>query len=107
MMNRPPLIPCILALLASGLTYTPLALAYLDPGTGSIMLQGLLAGIAGLAVVSKLYWHRIKQFFRRLLSSDKSKDPAHSNSTGQPAPDQEVEPAPPSDDKSDHNDHTQ
>jgi len=40
--------------------------AYLDPATGSILLQGLLAGIAGLTVVLRLYWARIKAFFRRL-----------------------------------------
>lgn len=42
------------------------AYAYLDPATGSIILQGLIAGIAGLAVVLRLYWARVKGFFRRL-----------------------------------------
>ena len=37
--------------------------AYLDPGTGSAILQGLLAGLAALAVVAKLYWHRLAKFF--------------------------------------------
>lgn len=37
--------------------------AYLDPGTGSIILQGLIAGIAGAATVASLYWHKIKAFF--------------------------------------------
>ena len=36
------------------------AAAYLDPGTGSMMLQALLGGIAGAAVVGRLYWHRLK-----------------------------------------------
>ena len=35
------------------------AQAYLDPGTGSIILQGLLAAIAGAAVVLRLYWQRV------------------------------------------------
>ncbi len=35
------------------------------PGTGSIMLQALFGGIAGGLVVLKLYWHRIKAFFKR------------------------------------------
>ena len=43
------------------------AYAYLDPATGSILLQGLIAGIAGLAVVLRLYWQRIKSLFRRIL----------------------------------------
>ena len=40
--------------------------AYLDPTTGSILLQGLLAGVAGLTVVLRLYWTKLKAFFRRL-----------------------------------------
>ncbi len=41
------------------------AFAYLDPGTGSIILQLLLGGLAGGAVVAKLYWHKLKGFFVR------------------------------------------
>lgn len=37
--------------------------AYLDPGTGSMILQGVLAAIAAAAVVTKLYWYRISRFF--------------------------------------------
>jgi hypothetical protein len=39
------------------------AFAYLDPGTGSAILQGILGALAAIAVVLKLYWHR----FLRLL----------------------------------------
>ena len=37
---------------------TSSAHAYLDPGTGSMILQILLGGIAGLALAIKLYWHK-------------------------------------------------
>jgi hypothetical protein len=37
-------------------------LAYLDPGSGSLLLQGLVAGVASAAVMGKLYWHRAKRF---------------------------------------------
>jgi hypothetical protein len=40
--------------------------AYLDPATGSVLLQGLLAGIAGFMVVLRLYWSHVKGLFRRL-----------------------------------------
>ena len=34
--------------------------AYLDPGTGSMLLQAVAAGVAGAAVAGKLYWRRLK-----------------------------------------------
>jgi len=37
--------------------------AYLDPGTGSMLLQLVLGGVAGAAVVVRLYWARVKGFF--------------------------------------------
>ncbi len=37
-------------------------LAYLDPGSGSLLLQGLAAGVAGAAVTAKVYWRRAKRF---------------------------------------------
>ena len=36
------------------------AYAYLDPGTGSMMLQVILGGIAAVGVAIKLYWHRLR-----------------------------------------------
>lgn len=38
---------------------TSSAYAYLDPGTGSMILQVLLGGVAGLALAGKLYWHKL------------------------------------------------
>lgn len=35
------------------------ASAYLDPGTGSMLLQVILGGVAAVAVAVKLYWFRI------------------------------------------------
>jgi len=35
---------------------------YIDPGTGSIILQAIAAGIVGGAVAVKLFWHRILTF---------------------------------------------
>lgn len=33
--------------------------AYLDPGTGSIILQGIIAALAAGAVFIKIYWHKL------------------------------------------------
>lgn len=40
------------------------AYAYLDPGTGSMILQLLLGGVAGAIVILKLYWRRFVSLFR-------------------------------------------
>ncbi len=45
------------------LSFTQPAFAYLDPGTGSLILQLLLGGIAGVTVVVKVYF---KGFMARL-----------------------------------------
>jgi hypothetical protein len=42
------------------------AWAYLDPGTGSMMLQLLLGGVAGAMVVGRLYLKRAGDAFRSL-----------------------------------------
>lgn len=38
--------------------------AYLDPGSGSAILQGILGALAALAITLKLYWHRLLRFLR-------------------------------------------
>lgn len=43
------------------------AYAYLDPGTGSMLLQLLLGGVAGLMAIGKLYWMEIKDFLARIF----------------------------------------
>jgi hypothetical protein len=48
------------------------AYAYLDTGTGSILLQGLLAGIAGLVTIISFYWGKVKIFFTKLFRSKDS-----------------------------------
>ena len=50
--------------------------AYLDPGTGSFILQMLLGGIAGMAVVGKLYWTKLKLVLSRALSGKSASDDA-------------------------------
>ena len=35
--------------------------AYIDPAAGSLFLQLLLGGAAGLAVILKLFWHRLRR----------------------------------------------
>jgi hypothetical protein len=37
-------------------------IAYIDPGSGSLLIQGLMGGLAALAVLSKVYWGRLLRF---------------------------------------------
>lgn len=38
---------------------------YLDPGTGSFIIQMLLAGLLGIAVAVRIYWKKIIAFFKK------------------------------------------
>ena len=42
--------------------------AYLDPGTGSFMFQMLLAAALGAAYTCKIYWQKIRLFFKKIFS---------------------------------------
>ena len=44
------------------------AYGYIDPGTGSYVLQTLLAILFALAYTLKIYWHHVAGFFRHTLS---------------------------------------
>lgn len=56
-------------------------LAYLDPGTGSLILQGIIAGIFAVLFVLKTCWHSIKNYtlalFGRAPAAEESSDDAH------------------------------
>jgi hypothetical protein len=40
---------------------------YLDPGTGSFLIQILVAAFAGIAMAVGIYWRKVKKFFRKLF----------------------------------------
>ena len=46
------------------------AYAYLDPGTGSLLIQGIIASIAAAAAAARIYWHRIIGLFRSKKPQD-------------------------------------
>jgi hypothetical protein len=51
--------------------YPPRVQAYLDPGTGSYLIQVLLAGLLGGLVAIKIFWRHISGFFGKLTSRGK------------------------------------
>ena len=52
-----------LCLIVGLISYTSPAYAYLDPGTGSMLLQGLIAGLAAIISFLSIYWQKVKAFF--------------------------------------------
>ena len=56
------------------------AYAYIDPGTGGIIVQVILGGIGGLVLFFKLYWKKVKSWFSKeseeeiVTSSDDQND---------------------------------
>jgi hypothetical protein len=42
-----------------------IVVGYIDSGTGGVILQMLLGGIAGLGVLIKMRWQSIRTRFRR------------------------------------------
>jgi hypothetical protein len=54
-------------------------LAYLDAGSGSLIVQAVVGGTAGAAVAAKLYWRRVAARFRR-----GSAEPTEAPASGQP-----------------------
>jgi len=47
--------------------------AYIDPGTGSYLLQMIAAGVLAGSFFVKTFWRRIKQGYQRLLSKRQTK----------------------------------
>jgi hypothetical protein len=45
-------------------------MAYLDPGSGSFILQLLIAAVLGGIIAIRAYWGKVKNFFRGILSRD-------------------------------------
>ena len=73
--RRYPLGPlALVAVLVLVLLPSP-ALAYIDPGTGSFVIQGIIAAIVGAGIAIKMYWHRIKSALTgKSLSEDDDPD---------------------------------
>ena len=48
----------------------PVAGAYLDPGTGSLIFQVAVGAVMAVSLAVKVFWRRIVSFFKR--SSDRT-----------------------------------
>ena len=60
--SRPVLLPSIFASILLFQEFTvPEAYAYLDPGSGSVVIQMLVGALAGVGIALKIYWQKIKE----------------------------------------------
>ena len=51
------------------------AYAYLDPGTGSIILQAIIGAIAAISATATFYWRKIKLWIKSFFDKqNKTKD---------------------------------
>ena len=46
--------------------------AYIDAGTGSLLIQAIAGGVAATAVFAKFYWRRVLRFLRIRKSEDEA-----------------------------------
>ena len=54
----------IALVLAACLSIASPAYAYLDPGTGSMLISAVLGVAAAVALAVKMFWYRLIGFFR-------------------------------------------
>jgi|TARA_B110000977_G_scaffold201382_1_gene295713 hypothetical protein len=54
--------------------FTTNSYAYIDPGVGAMLIQGLIALIAAVTTYAAFYWKKIKDFINKISNSKKNKD---------------------------------
>jgi hypothetical protein len=64
----------ILSFLFLFLSLSTNAYAYFDPGMGSIIIQGIIGALAATTLTIKIYWKKIRDFFKKKINKNKKKD---------------------------------
>ena len=47
-----------------------ITLAYIDAGSGSLLAQLIVGGLAGVATFAKFRWHQVRSVFQRKSKTD-------------------------------------
>ena len=63
-----------LVLITGALLAPQPAHAYVDPGAGSLVIQGIIAAVVGVGLTLRLYWRRIRRLFTGKPSRDDESD---------------------------------
>jgi len=58
--------------------------AYLDPGSTSLIIQGIIAAIASVATIASIYWQRLKSYLKKMspLKKQEELDPTEDDNQG-------------------------
>ncbi len=89
-MNKLPPATYLLIIAVVIISFIRNAYAYLDPGTGSFVIQMLIAAIVGALFALKLFWTRVKDFFKRLFGK-KTEDTAEAQKAKNPQKDKHIQ----------------
>lgn len=79
MMNIEKAINTIIFLLFVFFVFVPKVSAYLDPGTGSYMIQLLMGGLLGSLFLIKNYWTNIVSIIKNFFSKKNHKNKENKN----------------------------
>ena len=61
------LLPLLTISLLFGEFFISDAYAYLDPGTGSVIIQAIIGALVGVGIAVKIYWIKLKYKFSSYL----------------------------------------
>lgn len=51
-------------------SFLPDIIGYIDPGSGSIVIQVIVGALIGIGVTVKIYWSKLKNMFFNITKKD-------------------------------------
>ena len=60
-------IDTVIFVIIFSLLFSTSSYAYIDPGSGSIILQAIIAAFAGAGTAVTIYWKKVKLFFSKIF----------------------------------------
>ena len=74
----------LLMVVGTALLFPRDAFAYLDPGSGSLIFQALVAMLAGVAYGVRVYWAKLRGLFSRAVKPSQAQTKLDSDVTTKP-----------------------
>lgn len=73
MNNKKKILRAAAIIIVAAFLTPPCALAYVDPGTGSYVIQLLIAAFIGISFSIKIFWKKIVRLFSKKSRPDEPK----------------------------------